>query len=469
MSAILVLLGFSLLGAFGLFNEGEDDDNDSDGSDQGMDDAPSLDPDDPAADRGAVVTDEGDGTVTVTLGDDETGSLVLFNYSDSEDVGIGLSETYEQRLYLLPEGSLIPELSEEGLGGAEIEDLEDLLGLQLIGLWPLGSVDASSEEPYFVDNRLAAPTITANAPIAEYDVRANTDGDDLVYLRPVDYTPPPATFNGALQQVATTDTTGTAGTDWITAQAEGVTLSGLEGQDLLEAQAANVTLDGGGGADDLRGIAPGTTAFGGTGDDRIDLRGGTGFGGAGDDTLTAFAGGATTLYGAGGNDTLLAYGPETEAHGGADDDFLAVRDGSTGFGGPGDDHLQVDAGGTALGGDGDDLFEVWEQQTAEGTPVLTGGAGMDSFDLRVWNPSGTDPVPYTRITDFDPAEDILQIGVFQTAGSSVSGITMTEAADGSFTDVQVEFANRFAVEPGLAIIRLDGVTGLSPDAVVVLT
>ena len=94
---------------------------------------------------------------------------------------------------------------------------------------------------------------------------------------------------------------------------------------------------------------------------------------------------------------------------------------------------------------------------------------MDSFDLRVWNPSGTDPVPYTRITDFDPAEDILQIGVFQTAGSSVSGITMTEAADGSFTDVQVEFANRFAVEPGLAIIRLDGVTGLSPDAVVVLT
>ena len=93
MSAILVLLGFSLLGAFGLFNGGEDDDNDRGGSDQGMDDAPSLDPDDPAADRGAVVTDEGDGTVTVTLGDDETGSLVLFNYSDSEDVGIGLSET----------------------------------------------------------------------------------------------------------------------------------------------------------------------------------------------------------------------------------------------------------------------------------------------------------------------------------------------------------------------------------------
>lgn len=470
MSAALVLMGFSLLGAFLVFNGGEDDEDTSDPqeTDSETDTGPETET---GTDIGATVTEDEAGNVSIELGEDETGSLVLFNYSDSEDVGIGLSETYELRLYILLEGSSIPEFSEEGFGGAELDDLEDQLGLQLIGSWPLGTVLPTSEEPYFIDNRSDPPTISANAPIAEYNVEANTDGDDLIYLRPVDYVPPPPTFNGALQQVVTSDTTGTDGSDWITAQAQGITLSGLDGADLLEANAFNVTLNGGEGDDDLRGWAEGTMAYGGGGDDDIDLvGGGTAFGGTGEDTLRSFTFGNSTLYGEDGNDNLQIYGTGSEGHGGAGDDFLGVNNGATGYGGPGNDHLQVEAGGIGFGGEGNDLLRVWEQHRAdEDTPVLTGGEGADTFDLRVRNPYGTDTVPFTRITDFDPAEDVLQVGVFQTSGSSVSGVSMTEAADGSYTDVEVQFANRYATEPGVAIIRLDGVTGLSPDAVVILT
>ena len=140
-------------------------------------------------DTGASVVTSEDGTsVSVELGDDETGSLVLFNYYDTEDEGISLGEYFEQRLYLLPEGQTLPDIDATNFSGG-LDDFETENGLELLGTWSLGAIEPTLDERgnvEFLDNRTDGPTITANAPITAYDVETNTDGDDLIYLEPSD-------------------------------------------------------------------------------------------------------------------------------------------------------------------------------------------------------------------------------------------------------------------------------------------
>lgn len=458
-----------------LVTEHEDDpDVPDDGSGMGLfqmalSDSVSQEP----LDTGVSVFEDETGTVIVDVGEDETGSLVLFNYEDTEDAGNGLLEIFEQRLYLVPEGVVLP----QGEAGASndnfrddlsLDELEELYGLELLGSWDLGTITPTDEEPFFEDNRIAPPVIQANAPISNYDVLAITDGDEIFEIRPEGFVPPPPTYQGVPQQEVTADTTGTDATDWLTAQADSVVLNGAAGDDLLEGTANNVTLIGGEGADELRNMGQGGSAQGGPGDDVLQVADGEALGGPGNDLLSTFGPATSVLRGEAGDDGITAFGAGTTVYGGEGEDFLGLNDGATGYGGAGDDLMQLDPGTRGYGGDGDDLFNIWNQFTESDTPVATGGAGSDTFDMQVWNAYGETDAIYSRITDFDPDEDILQVGSFQTTGNAVDFVSIEEASDGSYTDVLVHYTNTQGLEPGIAVIRLDGVTDFDPNLVRIL-
>lgn len=364
--------------------------------------------------------------------------------------------------------------------------LEDLRGLELLGTVELGIENATAfygpADPGSADAFL--PDVTANAPVDVNYTEANTDGDELLYLLPDDYV---ETRNGVPRVDVAEDTTGTSGSDWLFATTDGITLDGQGGDDLLQTLSADVTLNGGAGDDNLS-LGPdgradggdgddiinamGTDAdvVGGAGDDQIGIQGGVAFGGAGDETLDSFGPAPAILDGGAGEDRLFTRSEGSENSGGAGDDFIGVGAGVSGFGGTGNDHLQVESGGLASGGDGDDLITVWNQfRDEDGPAIVSGGDGADTFDARVRNAfDGEADDIYLRITDFDVDEDVLQVGLFDP-GNDVSGVEVIEAADGAHTDVRVTHSGRNGLDGGIAVIRLDGTPGITPDHVVITT
>ena len=477
----------------------------SDDSDVPIDDTPVDDPDTPddpevIADTGASFAQTDDG-VEIELGEDETGSLAMVYYEDDEESG---TEVYEARFYLVPEGTDWSDaswetrgdvpgaetfVSEPGSYGYELADFEAQSGLELLGTVDLLPTLEGSNAPY--PPQEANLTITANAPVESYFLAATTDGDELYSFLPEDYV---ITRNGVPETLVSEDITGTEGSDWLTAQADGITLDGAAGDDILHTVSDNVTLLGGAGDDlfELEGadnivVDGGTgddevrvygsveasigsaTVEGGEGNDRIRISGGEAYGGEGNDELSSGRRYETALFGGAGSDGIWVYGEGSAGYGGMGDDFIHVDSGATGYGGAGDDRLQVDNGATAHGGAGDDLFNVWNQfRDEDGPAVITTDAGEDTIDVRIWNAFGgeADDI-YLRVTDFDPAEDILQIGVFQT-GNEVDSFELVEADDGSYTDVLVTYTTPLPHQvPSVAVIRLDGTTGLTADSVVV--
>jgi hypothetical protein len=208
----------------------------------------------------------------------------------------------------------------------------------------------------------------------------------------------------------------------------------------------------------------------GAGDDSARFSGGEilARGGAGDDTISAYDTDDALIYGVSGDDNLNVSGMGAVARGGGGADFVSVNNGAAGFGGTGDDHLSVDSGSTGVGGAGDDLFTVWNFfRDDDGAATLTGGAGADTFDAQVRNAyRGEADDIYMRITDFDPDEDVLQVGVF-SSHNGVKSIEIVEAEDGSYTDVMVKYKAYQGIKGGLAVIRLDGTPGITSDQIVI--
>lgn len=405
----------------------------------------------------------------------------------------------------------------------EIDDLDATLGLQLLGTLDLGVENADiPDQPGALRDEL--PPIEANRPFDVFFVEASTDQADIQSFLGEDAF---GTFNGAPLTETAADATGTDAPDWIILTgdaAAGSVIEGLDGDDRLETSAESTAMTGGAGNDALFAVADSASLNGGSGDDTIlaagndaEIMGGIGNdsvtafgdminlrGDAGDDTIGVFgsgvvlggdgadqitansqggpyayssddfaasgtvAGGSLDVFGGNGNDGLSLTGAQTTGHGGAGNDLLSVGAGAVGHGDEGNDSFAIDSGATATGGDGDDSFQVWNRlDQADGTPVLTGGAGADVYDARVQNPAGDSNPIFLRITDFDPAEDMLQVGVFQTSWASVNSVAITEAADGSHSDVEVGYIRSNGDAAATAIIRLDGVTGLTPDQIVI--
>lgn len=458
----------------------------------------------------SFVEDPETGAVQIELGDDETGTLASIIYVDSEDSGDpdNFYTTYEARFYLVPEGV---DLSDQGFenrdvipgqqdfGGApfnyELEDFEAHFGLELLGTTPLEFPDSGFPLPDPGTMRNGLPDITSNADVALHYLEATTDGDALVSFLNEDYV---VTRNGVTEQVVTEDTTGTAGADWLTTGTEGLALDGGDGDDTLIADHADTTMTGGAGDDTFEGVyserglgfsrldgtepaividagagddmvrTSNATVDAGTGDDTVNMFGGEAHGGAGDDVLSASGGGLAMLRGEGGDDRLIIGGAGSEAFGGAGDDFLSVEAGATGFGDAGNDTLQMGEGGAGFGGGGDDLFTVFNFFGDEdGAASITGGAGADTIDVQARNVYGDVDAPYLHITDFDPGEDVLQIGSFD--GERVTDLEIVEDANGAFTDIRVTYSAPGGLVPGTAVIRLDGTPGITEAGIVLTT
>lgn len=499
--ALLTLLSGLLMGLSSDSNGSATEEDLDTTSDPDVTDAPT--PDNPTTDDPEIMLDTGatfDHTeegVVIDVGDDETGTLVVLYYKDFEDTGSGVDVvTDEARYYLVPEGidwsgvsfetqSDIPGLDtfDGGSGDYLLEDFEVELGLELLGVVDLIGTPFNHEDP---GNRVG--DVTSNQPIEEYFLGAQTDGDELISFYPVDYV---ITRGGAEEVSVDSDTTGTDENDWISIHADGVTVDGAGGNDYLETSNSHVTILGGQGDDTIRALGADAVIDAGDGNDEIRARGGnvTVDGGAGDDwistrdSVTATGGdgndslfgstgdsGPALLYGNAGNDEVTVYGAESQGFGGDGADYVTARQGATIYGGQGDDLLELDSGSTAYGGDGDDLFTFWNYFNYEhGSAVVTGGAGADTFDVRLDNASErVGNVVNMTITDFDPTEDVLQIGATQS-GNQLDDIEISEAADGSYTDVRVNYIASGGNPPEATIVRLEGTTGFTADQIVVIS
>ncbi|CUH82636.1 calcium-binding protein [Tropicibacter naphthalenivorans] len=202
------------------------------------------------------------------------------------------------------------------------------------------------------------------------------------------------------------------------------TIDGTEGDDLIQALGGFDMAFGNGGNDTVLGGADDDLLGGGEGDDQVD----------GED-------GWDTVYGWTGDDTL---------DGGADQDLLYGDDGDDLLsGGTGNDTLYGDDGiDTLLGGDGDDL--MYDASTAFddgpyhsvmdggagddtlsalGASTLTGGTGADV--LRWESVPGAGPLV---ITDFDPAEDRLDLAITVEPGETGT-LSLTDWDNGLGADL----------------------------------
>lgn len=262
---------------------------------------------------------------------------------------------------------------------------------------------------------------------------------------------------------------GTDGADTLQGSFGDDTLRGFKGNDVLSGGADDDTLEGGKGNDSLYGDA---------GDDHLD--GGAGndtavFNTAGDVEVSLTAGVATSNL---GNDTLASV--ENIVTGDGDDDvtgndFANIL--STGAGsdivsanggndivnlGSGNDIGAGDAGNDLLnGGSGDD-----DLYGGYGVDILTGGSGADLFGFYADDEYGTDsgvgPGNRDRITDFNPLEDVIDVGdvgdlsfVGQSAFSGVNQVRYFHS--GGDTIVQV---NHDGVSGADLEIQLDGIFNL---------
>jgi len=152
---------------------------------------------------------------------------------------------------------------------------------------------------------------------------------------------------------------------WI---ADGATIenaNGGNGGDTINGNNGVNRLDGGNGADVLRGYAGADVIIGGEGGDTVH---------GGDDNDIIFGdrwnevGGADTLYGDAGDDTLRGYNGADNLFGGTGNDWMAGHRGNDSFdGGDGND--------TMYGGSGHDTFDG-----GAGNDAYYGGSGFDTAD-----------------------------------------------------------------------------------------
>ncbi|MGR3378677.1 calcium-binding protein [Salipiger abyssi] len=200
------------------------------------------------------------------------------------------------------------------------------------------------------------------------------------------------------------------------------------------------TADGQAGDDTLRAISyeSGIILRGGEGDDTLIGVAVTLYGDDGDDYLesTPFNGeefGIQTVEGGAGNDVINALEGFADIDGGTGDDYVATGHHSTVSGGDGEDYFRVlERDNTIDGGDGNDTIwadldlgpretpyptiggNIYETET-DYEIALTGGDGEDVFDM--WlsldhvDSENDEPMVVARITDFDPAEDMLLLNL----------------------------------------------------------
>lgn len=188
-------------------------------------------------------------------------------------------------------------------------------------------------------------------------------------------------------------------------------------------------------------------------------------GGAGNDKFTGIVEG--TVRGAAGNDTFsFENGYAANIYGGTGEDSFVggMGDSFTLHGDAGNDSFSFDTdvfeGAVAYGGTGDDRFDLhFDDSDNQRGAILTGGDGADTYDL-TFAPgmaAKAGPGKLVTITDFDPAEDRLDIDFNQ-----LDRAELVENREGNYSDLNLHYTA--TDDTGAAVdhymrIRLQGVTG----------
>ncbi|MEP1792963.1 hypothetical protein [Parasphingorhabdus sp.] len=201
---------------------------------------------------------------------------------------------------------------------------------------------------------------------------------------------------------------------------------------------------------------------------------------SGDDTLSAPGTFAPelpveTLSGFAGDDLLIHEGRddagELVIEGGAGDDTILANEvefgnNTTLDGGAGDDVLRTDLFVTGMPGDSFDTFIT--------------GEGADRIEITTFNTTSDDNIDLGLlgvVTDFDVEEDMIFVDPSQVLREIVAEedneedfdftseftqeLTLTEDADGAFTDLEFTFTAIRTGDQMTGILRLDGLTDLS--------
>ena len=199
--------------------------------------------------------------------------------------------------------------------------------------------------------------------------------------------------------------------------AEAGTIRGTQHNDVITGTKGADTIYGLGGYDKINGAGGNDTIYGGPIKDVI--RGGTG---------------NDRMFGQGGNDLIYTdYGADYADGGIGDDRIYAIAftgwqpgmawgqagGASTVLGGPGNDSIRVVGRGIdAYGGDGDDSLAFYSGPDENaylapfGAARWTGGAGHDTISIRV-DTSPNSPALFVSVTDFHQGEDTLDIVGFE--------------------------------------------------------
>ncbi len=266
---------------------------------------------------------------------------------------------------------------------------------------------------------------------------------------------------------------GTAGADKINAMGGNDTVWGDEGNDTIEGGNGNDFLHGGseddvitdtqgddliwgdGGNDALNGGAGADQAFGGDGNDTI-------YGGAGADVVVGGRGN-DIMYGDNGlitNNVLDPNGDNDVMDGGEGNDRLYGGGGADALnGGEGDDTLEGGAGADGMiGWDGNDTF-VMDEGDIGFNNTIDGGLGYDVVD-------------YSASRGYGLSSNGRQLGIdinLSNAGPAVipvginipdSFLAVESAIGSAFDDMIIGGAAVVTDQAGVAVIRLDAITGL---------
>ena len=204
------------------------------------------------------------------------------------------------------------------------------------------------------------------------------------------------------------------------------TVSGGDGNDVIGVDAEGATVLGGSGNDTISSdsIVIGSTITGDDGDDKISIEWGYNndvFGGAGDDRIIIPAG---ENY-----DGYLVVGEEpTFVYGGAGDDVIDADSATEAYlyGGAGADTIFLNTEHVAAsGGDGDDTLILENADAATAPVLMTGGDGVDSFEISLLEGYGEDnQSAVATLGDFETGVDTLEV----TASTIDDGFDVTSAS-----------------------------------------
>jgi len=258
------------------------------------------------------------------------------------------------------------------------------------------------------------------------DNGSETDAPDTQPL-PEDPQPEPPTDAALTPEPVAPPATPTQGDDTIIGTSEPETIDVVDGNNFVDAR---------GGGDLILGRAGDDTLLGGRGDDRIG-------GELGNDSLSGQQG-RDDISGGEGNDTITGGGGDDSLSGDGGNDLLVGNGGA--------DRIVGDAGlDTLIGGNGDDLLSDYDipfNGTLLNTSVMDGGAGNDTLQFddgsTVTGGAGEDSLflyddfgdtLVSRITDFDPSEDILRVAVNVQNGHIGGDFSLQERDDGTGNDL----------------------------------